>query len=103
MIKKVQDIYPSSKASPEEIKEYGWRFIEELPISDFRLGVDRTRSVAVAKEVSDYLRGLRTIIDEVDTLQLGTEKGVVEIVDFAVARIETATEPQLGFFALLPR
>lgn len=103
MIKKVQDIYPSSNVSPEVISEYGWTLIEELPTSVFKPNATQTRRVAPTAEVSEYLRELRGVIDEVDTLQLGTEQGVIEIKDFAVARTDTATEPQLGFFALLPR
>lgn len=96
MIKRYQEIYPSSNVSPDVIAAYGWRFIEEIPSRPN----DQGQPVPTL-EASSYLRNLRGVIDEQPSLRLATDEGVIIIEDFAVAKLPEGTTHQLGFFALM--
>lgn len=97
MVKKIQEIYPSSKVEPETISEYGWRFCEELPARP-----NNANSLSPLPEASMYLRQLRDVIDETQTIQFASEQGVIEIADFAVAAHPEGIKNSLGFYVLLP-
>jgi len=96
MIKKHQQVYPSSKVAPEVIAAYGWRLLEELPTRINHIGV-----AVPSEEASSYLRELRGVIDDRPVLKIAAEPGAVLIEDFAVAHVPDSTEAKLGFFVLV--
>lgn len=98
MIKKFQEIYPSSNVPQETIDAYDWMLADELPARINSVGA----TVPIA-EASTYLRELRGVIDDRPTMQLDTSDGPITVEDFAVARHPEGSEQKLGFFVLLPR
>lgn len=98
MIRKVQKIYPSTLVPAEQIAEYGWKFVEQLPTHTGEYG-----QLTTTPEVSEYLSDLRKFTDHKDTVRLATPDSIVEMTDFAVSFHATEDgRPGLGFYALRP-
>jgi len=91
----IHDIYPSSKADPAVIREYGWEFIENIPTITNTAG-----RLAPTPERSELHRELRSRLEESSTVDYTTNSGdTVEIADFAISP-SPLTPQVLGFFAL---
>lgn len=94
-VQQIHDIYPSSKVSPNEIAEYGWQHVEDIPT----ITNDHGR-LAPTAERSQLHTKLRGAVNENGSLTYETVTGEhVEARDFAVAH--SPSDPKtLGFFAL---